>query len=199
METQTLPLDALQYLDRNPRRHSAIQVDEMVRSLQMFGQYRPIVTDGDLVVLAGNGLLMAMHRLEWETAEVLVMHDLTPNQRMKLVLADNKLGDMSGDDYSIVDAILRELDGDLDIPGYDESVLAEILSSPEELTLHAGEYGVLTPEAIEEARRRGQGIGEANEGARTGDPGPTLNTAGLVPVTTLDGAHVCPTCGQSWG
>ena len=52
-------LSELRRPKKNVRNHSIKQIEEFKRSVQMFGQIRPIVIDEDNVILAGNGLFMA--------------------------------------------------------------------------------------------------------------------------------------------
>ena len=57
------PLAELRRPERNVRMHTDKQLKEFRRSVEMFGQIRPIVIDEGGVILAGNGLfetLLAM-------------------------------------------------------------------------------------------------------------------------------------------
>lgn len=56
-------LSELRRPKKNVRNHSIKQIEEFKRSVQMFGQIRPIVIDEDNVILAGNGLFMALEAL----------------------------------------------------------------------------------------------------------------------------------------
>ena len=49
-------LSELRRPERNVRMHTDKQLKEFRRSIEMFGQIRPIVVDEDGVILAGNGL-----------------------------------------------------------------------------------------------------------------------------------------------
>ena len=60
-------LSELRRPERNVRMHTDKQLKEFRRSIEMFGQIRPIVVDEDGVILAGNGLyetLLSMGRTE---------------------------------------------------------------------------------------------------------------------------------------
>ena len=63
MEVIKVALDSLELLEKNPRKHSQLQIQELKRSVEMFGQIRPLIIDENNVVLAGNGLLTAMREL----------------------------------------------------------------------------------------------------------------------------------------
>ena len=48
---------------RNIRRHSDKQITEYVRSIEMFGQIKPLVVDENGEIIAGNGLFEALTRM----------------------------------------------------------------------------------------------------------------------------------------
>lgn len=65
MRTVTKLLSELKRPERNVRMHTDKQLTEFRRSVEMFGQIRPIVIDENNVMLAGNGLyetLLSMGR-----------------------------------------------------------------------------------------------------------------------------------------
>lgn len=107
-------VDELSTFERNPRRGD---VDAIADSLHRTGQYRPIVvnagseTGRPFEVLAGNHTLLAARRLGWEHLDVGIV-DVDENTARRIVLADNRTADL----------------GD-----YDKDVLAEVLSSIEDL------------------------------------------------------------------
>ena len=53
-------LEQLKPLVENVRKHNPAQIKEMMRSLDQFGQTRPMVVDEDGNILVGNGRHMAM-------------------------------------------------------------------------------------------------------------------------------------------
>ena len=110
-------LSELRRPERNVRMHTDKQLKEFRRSIEMFGQIRPIVVDEDGVILAGTGLyetLLSMGRTE---ADCYIVTGLTEAQKKKLMLADNRVFDLGVDDLSALDAFVLELKDDLDIPG----------------------------------------------------------------------------------
>ena len=67
MRTVTKLLSELKRPEKNVRMHTDKQLTEFRRSVEMFGQIRPIVIDENNVMLAGNGLyetLLSMGRTE---------------------------------------------------------------------------------------------------------------------------------------
>ena len=129
MQTITKKLVELKRPEKNVRVHSDRQIKEYIRSIEMFGQIRPLVIDENNVVLAGNGLLTALKEMGRETADCYVVTGLTSKQKKKLMLVDNKIFELGVNDTGAFDEILRELGGDIDIPGYDVDLLKTLTAS----------------------------------------------------------------------
>lgn len=95
--------------EKNVRIHTEQQLKEFRRSIEMFGQIRPIVVDENNVILAGNGLYDTLLAMGKDTADVYRYDNLTENQKKKLMIADN-IQDFQKWRYSSVLAALRILD-----------------------------------------------------------------------------------------
>lgn len=152
MNVVKMPLSSLKRPERNVRMHTEKQLKEFERSVTMFGQIRPIVVDDERTILAGNGLYETLLRMGWTEADVLQMQGLSDSQKKKLMLADNKIYGLGVDDLDSFDAILNELQDDLDIPGFDEELLKSMVSQASEVTEKLQEYGTLDDEEIGEIR-----------------------------------------------
>ena len=145
-------LSELRRPERNVRMHTDKQLKEFRRSVEMFGQIRPIVVDEDGVILAGNGLyetLLSMGRTE---ADCYVVTGLTEAQKKKLMLADNRVFALGVDDLSALEAFVLELKEDMDIPGYEEDLLRAMVMEADEAADTLSEYGTIDEERIEEIR-----------------------------------------------
>ena len=154
MKITVLPLDKFKRPERNVRHHPQKQIEEMKRSLVMFGQTRPMVVDEEYTVLIGNGMLTAMEQLGWTEAECYVYEGLSSTQKKKLMLADNRVYDLGLTDMDAFDAILQELAGDTDIPGWDEALLKTLTASMSEVDDLIGSYGTYPAEEIDSLARR---------------------------------------------
>lgn len=141
--TEVIAIEDLVAPETNVRRHSDKQVSEFVRSLEMFGQIRPVVIDENNVVLAGNGLVEALTVQGKDTAEVLRYTGLTENQKRKLMIVDNKIFELGMTDMEGLTAVLEELDGDLDVPGFEEDVLQALVGDLDKIEEDLGGYGQL--------------------------------------------------------
>ena len=201
--TETVPLTDLTPLERNPRRHPERQIDELVRSLQAFGQYRDLVIDEEGTILAGNGLFQAMRQAGMSQANVRRYTGLTDAQKTKLILADNRTADLGMEHMEIVDELIRELDGDFDIPGFDPGVLEELMAEAEDLLPAAQQYGQLSPDAIASLNRNSARVEDADAQAIVGSPPPppTPHSAAQAAAEAAEAAGpgaVCPTCSRPW-
>lgn len=123
MQTVQMELAQLHKTEINVRNHSAKQLKEYVRSVEMFGQIRPLVVTEDGEILCGNGLYDAMTSAGFQTADCYVLKGLSDKQKKKLILADNKIYELGSTDFQAFDTLVKGLEGDIDVPGYDESML----------------------------------------------------------------------------
>lgn len=156
MKQLTLKLSELVRPERNIRIHTEKQFEEFERSVRMFGQIRPIVVDEKNTILAGNGLYETLLRMGEEQALVYKYEDLTESQKKKLMIADNKIFSLGIENLDTLNEFLEELNGDLDIPGFDEEILKQMVADADEVTEKISEYGTLDEEEIQQ-------IKEANE------------------------------------
>lgn len=146
--TETLAIKDLVAPEKNVRRHSEKQVKEFIRSLDMFGQIRPVVIDENNTVLAGNGLVKALESQGKTEAEVLRYVGLSENQKKKLMIADNKIFELGMNDMDGLTSVLEGLEGDLDVPGFEEDVLMALVGDLDKIEEDLGGYGKLEPSTI---------------------------------------------------
>jgi hypothetical protein len=144
MKVTRMKLSALKSPEKNVRIHSEKQVKEFVRSLDAFGQIRPIVVDEDNTILAGNGLYAALMAKGETEADVYVMKGLSANEKKKLMLADNKIYSLGVDDMDVFEEFLRDLGDDLEIPGYDLELLETITADLGDVDEMLSGYGTIT-------------------------------------------------------
>lgn len=156
MKVTTMKLTDLIKPEKNVRIHTGQQLKEFERSIKMFGQIRPIVIDEKKVILTGNGLYDALVAMGEETAEVYQYSNLTENQKKKLMIADNKIFNLGIENLDTLNSFLEELQGDLDIPGFDEEILKQMVCEAEEVTDKISEYGTLDDEEIQNIKKNGE-------------------------------------------
>ncbi len=205
MEIITMKLVDLVKPEKNVRIHTEQQLKEFQRSVKMFGQIRPIVVDENNVILAGNGLYETLIAMGKETADVYKYDNLTENQKKKLMIADNKIFSLGIENLDTLNSFLEDLQGDLDIPGFDEDILKQMVSEAEDVTEKLSEYGTLDDEEIqsikESGERKEQQIQKAEAAQATPAPQPIAQPQQEMPEDSEDTTEVkkfviCPKCGE---
>lgn len=164
----TMKLSELVQPEKNVRIHTEQQLKEFERSVRMFGQIRPLVVDENNLILAGNGLYETMIRMRIEEARVYKFEELSENQKKKLMIADNRVYALGVDDLTSMNDILSELIGDLDVPGFDEDMLRQMMADEDEITEVIAEYGKLDEDEVskvhEQAERKEAAMQKNTEG-----------------------------------
>lgn len=206
MKVITMKLSDLKKPEKNVRIHTEQQLREFKRSVTMFGQIRPIVVDENNVILAGNGLYDTLVAMGKDTADVYKYDNLTENQKKKLMIADNKIFSLGIENLDTLNSFLEELQGDLDIPGFDEEILRQMVSEAEDVTEKIAEYGTLDDEEIrnikENAAKKEQQAGEQKPYTEAGQDAPGTATSELIQeerdeeTTGAKKFVVCPKCGE---
>ena len=123
------PNDLIPYVN-NSRTHSESQITQVASSIKEFGFTNPILIDGENGIIAGHGRLLAALKLDISEVPTITLHGLTDAQRKAYVIADNQLALNSGWDLDILKIEmdgLSELDFNLDILGFDNDQLLDIL------------------------------------------------------------------------
>lgn len=200
MKITTMKLSDLKKPEKNVRIHTEQQLKEFERSVTMFGQIRPIVVDENNVILAGNGLYDTLVAMGKDTADVYKYDNLTENQKKKLMIADNKIFSLGIENLDTLNSFLEELQGDLDIPGFDEEILRQMVSDAEDVTDKIAEYGTLDDKEIQSikdniARKEQQEASKEPEASGTA-------TSELIKeeqdeeTTEIKKFVICPKCGE---
>lgn len=117
---------------RNSRTHSEAQVEQIAASIKEFGFTNPVLIDGDGVIIAGHGRVLAAEKLGLTAVPVLALDHLTEQQRRAYVIADNKLALNAGWDEDVLRAEIEALgdDFDLDLLGFGADELDALLNPP---------------------------------------------------------------------
>ena len=108
----------------NARRHDARNVAAIARSLERFGQRRPLIVApgnrGELVVVAGNGTLEAARLLGWTDILVTdVPADWDADRARAYALADNRTAELATwDEDLLADYLEAVSDEDLESLGW---------------------------------------------------------------------------------
>lgn len=126
LDVQTVLIDSLRPHPQNPRLGN---VDGLVESLRVHGQYKPIVISSDGVVIAGNHTYYAAMELGFKQMSAVRLdfpHD--DPRAVKIMLVDNRSSDMSRYDNSELVSLLTYLEDDLIGTGYDGETLDDLMA-----------------------------------------------------------------------
>jgi len=130
IQIEHLKLDDLIPYAQNARTHSEAQVAQIAASMTEFGFTNPILIAEDNVIIAGHGRLLAAKLLNLATVPTIRLNHLDETQRRALVIADNKIAENAGWDEDLLRQelhVLDDLDFDIDILGFNEDELSDIL------------------------------------------------------------------------
>lgn len=115
LQVQQVPISKLTPDPNNVRTHDAKNLDAIRRSLELFGQRKPIVTakanDGSLVVIAGNGTLEAAKSLGWTKIGIVqVPDDWDADKAKAYAIADNRTAELADWNHTALTEALIDLD-----------------------------------------------------------------------------------------
>jgi ParB-like chromosome segregation protein Spo0J len=106
---EAVPISRLIANPRNPRRHSEDQINRLMASLRADGQHKPVLIRRlNMQIIAGHGIVQAATRLGWTEISA-VIWDVDQATADRVMLSDNRLGDLSTDDAEMVAELLREV------------------------------------------------------------------------------------------
>lgn len=199
MKITKVNIDTLKSPEKNVRKHNEKQIKELARSIEKFGQIRPVVIDEKNVVYCGNGLVEAAKFAGWKQVEVLKKTGMSEADKKKLMIADNRIYTLGFDDFENINAILEEI-GDFDIPGFDTETLEAMFGDIDE---EIESFGVLDDtekrEAQESSRQQEYGQGnysQTTDASDEQDNGTDHEETADEDSTTDDSELVCPNCGH---
>lgn len=116
-----VPMSRVMPHPRNPRKGN---VEHIRRSLEEFGQYKPLVVQESTGhILAGNHTYAAAQELGYTHIDV-HYQDIDDAKAVRLALADNGTGDLASWDISLLAEQLKEA-GD-NLPGFDSDYVEDI-------------------------------------------------------------------------
>jgi hypothetical protein len=143
MNAISVAIDELKPYPNNPRRGNIKLIAE---SLAEYGQYKPIIVNKyNNQILVGNHTHAAAKSLGWKEIEVSYI-EIDEETAAKIVLVDNRTGDLSAYDNNALLKLLERLN-DLEHTGYGDDEYDDVLARIEEEK---------TPKVIDELAKNGQ-------------------------------------------
>lgn len=146
MKLEVVKINDLKPLEKNVRKHNEKQIDELVKSVEQFGQTRAMVIDEDNNILIGNGLYFALVKMNKTDVQCYRKTGLSEVEKKKLILSDNKIYSLGTDDYNEINNYIQDITaiGDFEIAGYDKLILEQMTATDEQVEEAISNYGVIT-------------------------------------------------------
>ena len=120
----------------NSRTHDDIQISQIAASIKEFGFTNPILVDADNGIIAGHGRILAGQKLGLDEVPCIVLSHLSEAQKKAYVIADNKLALNAGWDDELLSleiGELSEMDFNLELLGFSDDELSDIMNSVDEV------------------------------------------------------------------
>lgn len=120
---------------RNARTHSDAQVAQIAASVVEWGWTTPVLVDEAGGIIAGHGRVLAARKLGLADVPVMVAAGWSEAQKKAYVLADNQLALNAGWDIDLLKIEVGDLSAagfNLDLIGFDDKLLADLLAEPTE-------------------------------------------------------------------
>lgn len=115
LQTEYIEINKPTPMPGTPRQHPKSQIRSLAKSLETFGQVLPILIDGECRIISGHGQWEAAKRLGMTKIMAIRVEHLDETQVKALMVALNRLGDLSKWDEQALNTILLDLHGlDLD-------------------------------------------------------------------------------------
>ena len=135
-----LDMASLQIEQRNPRQlkphpknsrfHPEVQLKQLAASLRRFGITKPILIDDDGMILAGHATTLAAIECKLASVPVVVARDWSDEQKRAYLIADNRLGEKSTWDSTLLAleiGALKPIGDDLSAMGFTDNDVAAAL------------------------------------------------------------------------
>ena len=118
----------------NTRKHSEKQITQIASSIKEFGFNNPVLIDKDHGIIAGHGRVEAGRKLGLDKIPCVRLEHLSEGQKKAYIIADNKIAENATWDNDLLKVeleSLKDLDIDLDILGFEDFEIDNILIEPE--------------------------------------------------------------------
>ena len=114
-------IDELKPYEHNPRKNDGA-IDAVAASIAEFGFKVPIVIDTDGVIVAGHTRLKAAQKLGVEKVPCIIADDLSEDQIKAFRLADNKVSELAGWDFTALAVEMSKINLDMSQFGFDSGL-----------------------------------------------------------------------------
>ena len=198
LESLAIPIDSVKLDERNARQHPEANLDAIRRSLEHYGQRKPIVVrQQDMIIEAGNGLWMAARELGWDKVAAVMVED-DPTDATGYAIMDNQSALLAEWDFPVLKDLLEEQDTgafNMDLTGFDQGAMADLMTQfhqPSEGNIEDDEI----PEPTESISKRGDLWSLGNHRLLCGDATVITDVERLMDGQKADLVHADPPYGM---
>ena len=141
---EDVPIDKFIPYDKNPRQHSADQIDLIAQSIGTHGVVRPIIIDEHFIIIAGHAIWLAGKKLGLTSMPATIVRGWSEAKKRGFRILDNQLVLKGRWDLDLLRVELNDLKIEgFNLPslGFDLDELSLILSPP-------GTEGLTDPDAV---------------------------------------------------
>ena len=131
MRIEKISLDELKPYERNAKKHTAEQIEQIKESIRAFGNNDPLGIGADNVIITGNGRYIALKELGYKEAYCVRLDHLSEKERKAYAIAHNKIQANTGFDNELLRLEfedLQDIDFDLELTGFEEWEIDSLLN-----------------------------------------------------------------------
>ena len=120
MQIEIIDINLIKEYENNVKIHTNEQIEQIIVSIQKYGNNDPIAIDENNTIIEGHGRFLALKRLGYSTIPVIKLGHLTEEQKREYILIHNKLTMNTGFDMEKLEKELDEIETDLSIYGFEQ-------------------------------------------------------------------------------
>lgn len=120
MQIEIVDINLIKEYENNVKIHTNEQIEQIIVSIQKYGNNDPIAIDENNTIIEGHGRFLALKRLGYTTIPVIKLGHLTDEQKREYILIHNKLTMNTGFDMEKLEKELDEIETDLSIYGFEQ-------------------------------------------------------------------------------
>lgn len=137
MEIQYINIDKIVEYKNNVKIHTQEQIEQIMTSIERYGNNDPIAIDENNVIIEGHGRYLALKELGEIEIPVIQLKHLTEEQKREYILVHNKLTMNTGFDIEKLKIELEMIDFDMTLfnfqeLNFNEDILSELFEDVED-------------------------------------------------------------------
>lgn len=136
LKIEKINIKDIREYENNAKEHPEWQIEQIKKSIEMFGYNDPIAIDENNMIIEGHGRFLALKSLDYKEVNVIRLTGLTEEQKNAYSIVHNKLTMNTDFDIEKLKFTFNELqiaDFDLSLLGFENIEIEEIMSEESEL------------------------------------------------------------------